>query len=155
VLRGEGFAGAKIRGERLLDMRYVGQAYELTVPESGDFLAAFHKAHERRYGYADAARAVEVVNVRARLIGLTDQPQLDRPRRASQRNAAPLVETRRALFGGRAYQTRVYDRAQLAPGQKFSGPAIVSEYSATTIVPPGWRGVVDSWGNLILTQAGR
>ncbi len=155
VLQAEGFAGAKIRGERLLDMRYVGQAYELTVPESGDFLAAFHAAHERRYGYADAARAVEVVNVRARLIGLTDQPQLDRPRRSSHGGTASVVETRRALFGGRAYQTRVYDRAQLAPGQKFKGPAIVSEYSATTIVPPGWRGVVDSWGNLILTQAGR
>ena len=155
VLQAEGFAGAKIRGERLLDMRYVGQAYELTVPEPGDFLAAFHAAHERRYGYADPARAVEVVNVRARLIGLTDQPQLDRPRRSSRAKAAATVETRRALFGGRAHQTRVYDRALLSPGQKFVGPAIVSEYSATTIVPPGWRGVVDSWGNLILTQAGR
>jgi N-methylhydantoinase A len=155
VLKAEGFAGARIRGERLFDMRYVGQAYELTVPESGDFLAAFHKAHERRYGYADAARAVEVVNVRARLIGLTDQPQLDRPRRSWRSGFAPIVETRRALFAGRAYQTRVYDRARLAPDQKFSGPAIVSEYSATTVVPPGWRGTVDSWGNLILTQAGR
>jgi N-methylhydantoinase A len=155
VLQSEGFAGTRIRGERLLDMRYIGQAYELTVPESGDFLAAFHKAHERRYGYADVARAVEVVNVRARLIGLTDQPQLDRPRRSTRRAAARVVEMRRALFGGRAYQTRVYDRAQFAPAQKFVGPAIVSEYSATTVVSPGWRGVVDSWGNLILTQAGR
>jgi N-methylhydantoinase A len=155
VLQAEGFAGARIRGERLLDMRYVGQAYELTVPESGDFLAAFHKAHERRYGYADTARAVEVVNVRARLIGLTHQPQLDRPRRSSRGGPEPIVETRRALFNGRAYQTRVFDRARLSPGQKFSGPAIVSEYSATTVVPPGWRGVADSWGNLILTQVGR
>jgi N-methylhydantoinase A len=152
VLQAEGFSGARIRGERLLDMRYVGQAYELTVPESGDFLAAFHKAHERRYGYSDAARAVEVVNVRARLIGVTDQPQLDRPRRAATGNASRIVETRRALFAGRAFQTRVFDRARLAPKQKFVGPAIVSDYSATTVVPPGWRGVVDSWGNLILTQ---
>jgi N-methylhydantoinase A len=155
VLQGEGFTGAKIRGERLLDMRYVGQAYELTVAESGDFLGAFHKAHEKRYGYADEARAVEVVNVRARLIGLTDQPQLDRPRPPARGGTTPVVETRRALFAGRACQTRVYDRAQLTPGRKFSGPAIVSEYSATTVVPPGWRGVVDSWGNLILKQAGR
>jgi N-methylhydantoinase A len=155
VLRGEGFTGAKIRGERLLDMRYVGQAYELTVPESGDFLAAFHKAHERRYGYADALRAVEIVNVRARLIGVTDQPQLDRPRAASRSSETPIVETRRALFGGRAFQTSVYDRARLTTGQKVSGPAIISEYSATTVVPPGWRGTVDSWGNLVLTQGSR
>jgi len=155
VLKAEGFAGAKIRGERLLDMRYVGQAYELTVPESGDFLAAFHNAHERRYGYSDAARAVEVVNVRARLIGVTEQPQLDRPRAAKRRAGATVVETRRALFGGRTFPTRVYDRAKLAPGQKFIGPAIISEYSATTVVPPGWRGKMDAWGNLILTQGSR
>jgi N-methylhydantoinase A len=155
VLKAEGFADAKIRGERLLDMRYVGQAYELTVSESGDFLAAFHKAHERRYGYSDAARAVEVVNVRARLIGVTDQPQLDRPRAVKRSAGATLVETRRALFGARAFPTRVYDRAKLIPGQKFIGPAIISEYSATTVVPPGWHGKVDSWGNLILTQGRR
>jgi N-methylhydantoinase A len=155
VLRAEGFASTKIRGERLLDMRYVGQAYELTVAESGDFLAAFHKAHERRYGYADAGRAAEVVNVRARLIGLTNQPQLDRPRGAKRGGAASSVESRRALFGGRVFQTGVYDRTRISPGQKFVGPAIISEYSATTVVPPGWRGVVDSWGNLIFTQGSR
>jgi len=155
VLKAEGFAGAKIRGERLLDMRYVGQAYELTVPESGDFLAAFHKAHERRYGYSDAARVVEVVNVRARLIGVTDQPELDRPRAVKRSAGATVVETRRALFGGRAFPTRVYDRTKLTPGRRFNGPAIISEYSATTVVPPDWRGKVDSWGNLILTQGSR
>jgi N-methylhydantoinase A len=155
VLQTEGFTSGRIRGERLLDIRYVGQAYELSVPESGDFLAAFHKAHERRYGYSDATRATEVVNVRARLVGVTDQPRLDRPR-SSRRGASPAsVEMRRALFAGGVYQTRVYDRTLLAPGEKFVGPAIVSEYSATTVVPPGWRGVVDAWGNLILTQASR
>jgi N-methylhydantoinase A len=155
VLHAEGFGAGRIRSERLLDMRYVGQAYELTVPESGDFLAAFHKAHDRRYGYADSARNAEVVNVRARLIGLTDQPKLDRPRAAKGSAAVSVVETRRALFSGHTFQTRVYDRARLVPGQKFSGPAIISEYSATTVVPPGWRGTVDSWGNLILTQGSR
>jgi N-methylhydantoinase A len=155
VLQTEGFTDGRIRSERLLDMRYVGQAYELTVPESGDFLAAFHKAHERRYGYSDAARATEVVNVRARLIGLTDQPRLDRPR-SLRRSASPKnVETRRALFGGRAFQTRVYDRALLRPGEKITGPAIISEYSATTVMPPGWRSKVDAWGNLVLMQVSR
>ena len=154
VLQREGFTSRRIRKERLLDMRYIGQAYELTVPESGDFLLAFHKAHERRYGYSDTARATEVVNVRARLVGATDQPQLDRPR-SSRRRTSANVETRRALFASRVFQTRVYDRAGLAPGEKFMGPAIISEYSATTVVPPGWRGNVDTWGNLILTQVSR
>jgi|CZKC01.1.fsa_nt_gi N-methylhydantoinase A len=153
ALRAEGFMDRRIKTERLLDMRYVGQAYELTVSESRDFLAAFHKAHERRYGYADVSRAAEVVNVRARLIGVTDQPQLDRPRVSRRGGLATSAESRRTLFAGRAFSTRVHDRARLAPGQIFAGPAIVSEYSATTVVPPGWRGKVDSWGNLILTLA--
>jgi N-methylhydantoinase A len=152
ALKAEGFTDKRIRSERLLDMRYVGQAYELTVPESGDFLKAFHATHERRYGYSDTKRAAEVVNVRARMIGVTDQPKLDRPRATKKIGSPAIVETRRALFAGRAFQTRFYDRASLNPGQNFSGPAIVSEYSATTVVPPGWRCKVDSWGNLLLSQ---
>ncbi len=155
ALRAEAFAGRRIHAERLLDMRYIGQAYELTVPESGDFLAAFHKTHERRYGYADVTRATEIVNVRARMIGATDSPQLERARPARKKAASAIVETRPALFGGRKFQTRVYDRAQLGPGHRIAGPSIISEYSATTVVPPGWRGEVDSWGNLILTQGSR
>ncbi|HXQ98292.1 MAG TPA: hydantoinase/oxoprolinase family protein [Candidatus Limnocylindrales bacterium] len=152
VLRAEGFQGHKIRIERLLDMRYIGQAYELTVPEAGDFLAAFHRAHDQRYGYSDTARSAEVVNVRTRVIGLTSKPQLDRMRASGRSSAGAIVESRSAIFGGRAVPTRVFDRAQLSPGSPFSGPAIVSEYSATTVVAPGWRGKLDSWGNLILSQ---
>jgi len=155
ALKAENFTAERIRSERLLDMRYVGQAYELTVPEAGDFLKAFHTTHERRCGYADNKRVAEVVNVRARLIGVTDQPKLDRPRVTKKTGSPANVETRRALFAGRAFQTRVYDRAALNPGQILTGPAIVSEYSATTVVPPGWRCNVDSWGNLVLTQARR
>lgn len=157
VLRGEGFSGRLIRTERLLDMRYIGQAYELTVPEAGGFLSAFHRAHERRYGYADASRSTEVVNVRVRVVGITAKPQLDRLRGAGQgarrKSASAPTETRAAIFGGRIHQTRIYDRAGLRPGSQFAGPAIISEYSATTVVGPGWRGKVDAWGNLILTQA--
>lgn len=152
VLRAEGFHGNKIRLVRLLDMRYIGQAYELTVPEAGDFLAAFHRIHDQRYGYSDTARAAEIVNVRTRVIGLTAKPQLDRLHGSGRNSLAEIMETRSAIFGGRPMPTRVYDRAKLQPGNQLSGPAIVSEYSATTIVNPDWSGKVDSWGNLILSQ---
>jgi N-methylhydantoinase A len=122
----------------------------------GDFLATFHRAHDKRYGYADAARAAEIVNVRARVIGLTKKPELERTGIATRSGNAPAVEMRRALFGGRALQTKVHERAKLHRGNQIVGPAIVSEYSATTVVPPGWRGSVDPWGNLILSpRAGR
>jgi len=149
----EGFAPARVTALRLLDLRYLGQGYELTVPAGGDFLAAFHRAHERRFGYADAARPVEVVNLRVRFIGATRRPAFARLPRAVQDARAALLGERLAVFAGeglRANCVPVYDRAKLAAGNRFPGPAIVAEYSATTLVEPRWHARVDSWGNLLL-----
>jgi N-methylhydantoinase A len=151
----EGFSQGTVRTERLLDMRYIGQAYELTVSATGDFLKTFHRAHERRYGYADPARAAEVVNVRARFIGTTRKPELRRSHAARKDASAALVGRRRAVFRGRPLVTPVYDRARLHAGARFSGPAIVAEYSATTVLPPGWRARVDAFENLILEPVRR
>ena len=147
----EGFRPKQVRIERWLDMRYVGQAYELSVPAAGDFFGSFHRAHERRYGYADASRPTEIVNVRARLIGATPKPQLPRYRPGAADARAAVVGMRRGVFAGRLRTTPVYDRAKLRAGQRFAGPAIVTEYSATTVVPPGWRARVDEFANLVLT----
>ncbi|HEV3219738.1 MAG TPA: hydantoinase/oxoprolinase family protein [Candidatus Acidoferrales bacterium] len=155
VLAQEGFNAGRIRIERLLDMRYVGQAYELTVPEAGDFLGAFHRAHERRYGYSDPARQAEVVNIRARAIGVTAKPDLDRLPSKGKKSGAAITETRQAFFNGRKFVTKIYDRAELTAGASFKGPAIITEYSATTVLPPGWSGSVDGWGNLNLSDAKR
>ncbi len=152
-MRAEGFAPQQIRIERWLDMRYVGQAYELNVPAAGDFVRAFHRAHERRYGYADPLRPTEVVNLRARLVGATPKPELPRQRRGRASAAQEIAGRRRTVFAGDARATPVYDRARLRAGQRFSGLAIVTEYSATTVVPPGWRAAVDVFGNLVLTRS--
>lgn len=155
ALAQENFTGQRIRIERLLDIRYVGQAYELTVPEAGDFLAAFHHAHERRYGYSDPARLAEVVNVRIRAVGITAKPELDRLPAKRKKSISAITETRLAFFSGRKCATRVFDRSSLPSGAVFKGPAIVTEYSATTVTPPGWSGKVDGWGNLILNNSKR
>ncbi|MBI3663741.1 MAG: hydantoinase/oxoprolinase family protein [Acidobacteria bacterium] len=149
-MRGEGFSPRLVRIERMLDMRYVGQAYELTVAAEGDFVGAFHRAHERRYGYADPGRAVEAVNVRARLTGATPKPELPKSRRAGANPRAALVEPRPVMIARRRARTAIYDRARLRAGNRFAGPAVVVEYSATTFVPPGWRGRVDAYENMIL-----
>ncbi len=149
-MHAEGFSPRQVCAERWLDMRYIGQAYELSVRAAGDFVAAFHNAHERRYGYADPSRPTEVVNVRARLIGRTPKPALARERRGGSNRKAAATGLRRTLFQGRAVETPVYDRAKLRAGKRFAGPAIVSEYSATTVVPPRWRARVDAYGNVIL-----
>ena len=157
AMRAEGFSRrSRIRLERALDLRYVGQAFELTVPvpfRRDDFVDAFHRLHEQRYGYADRARPVEIVNVRLRAIGFSEKPELPKGRLGSPGKPAnrAIVGVRTAIFsGGREARTPFYDRARLRPGNFFSGPAIIVEYSATTVLPPGWRLQVDAYENLIL-----
>jgi len=149
----EGFLPRQIRIERSLDLRYVGQAYELSVPVAGDFVESFHRAHEHRYGYADPSRPTEVVNVRVRLIGATPKPELKRQRSGRPNGKDAIMDLRRSVFAARVRMTPVYDRAKLRAGHRFAGPAIVSEYSATTVVPPGWGAHVDAFGNLLLTRS--
>lgn len=152
-MRHEGFGRGQIRIQRSVDMRYIGQAYELNVPAGGDFVAAFHRAHERRYGYSDAKRAVEIVNVRIRATGATSKPALPKipAGLASSRNA--LAGESKVFFNGKAVRTGIYARAKMRAGNRLTGPAIVTEYSATTVVPFGWRTRVDKYGNLIMERS--
>jgi N-methylhydantoinase A len=152
-MRAEGFSRSQVRIESSLDLRYIGQSFELRVPASGDFIAAFHKEHERSYGYADSTRAVEIVNVRARFIGVIRKPALPRSRPAPANSSAAITQVRGVYFDRGFLQARVYDRAKVRSGNRFAGPAIVREYSATTVVPPRWQAQVDSYENLILMRA--
>jgi N-methylhydantoinase A len=152
ALRKEGFAASKIRIEQRLDMRYSGQAYELSVPASGDFVAAFHRAHEQRYGYHDARRAVEIVNLRCRATGITDKPSIEKITRAARGAKVRTKGTLHCVLGGKAQTARLIAREELRAGDRVSGPAVVTEYSATTLVPAGWGGRVDSYGQILLRQ---
>jgi N-methylhydantoinase A len=151
-MRGEGFAASRVRMERFLDMRYVGQAYELMVPERGDFIRAFHGEHELRYGYSDSARAVEVVNVRVRVVGMTAPIDWPRYRLGKADSSGAIAVRRRVYFGGQHYDAPIYARETLHAGNRLTGPAIVSEYSATTVVPPGWSARLDEFENVVLER---
>ena len=153
AMRGEGFRGRQMQIERLLDLRYIGQAYELSVPAGSDFVQSFHRAHEKRYGYADAKRTVEIVNVRARATGLTPKPALPKIPRGGSESRGAVMQERGMFFGGRAIKTKIYDRSRLRAGNRFRGPAIVAEYSATTVVLPEWGVHVDACGNLVMELA--
>lgn len=152
AMRAEGFSPRHIRIERSFDLRYVGQAYELNIPAGGDLPRKFHHEHERRYGYSDAKRPIEVVNVRAKFIGAA--PRLNWPRhKPGLPNASHAIATnRRVFFEARPLRARIYVREKLRSGNGLRGPAIVAEYSATTVVPPGWQGRVDEFENLILRR---
>jgi N-methylhydantoinase A len=149
-MRAEGYSGGSVKVHRTLDMRYAGQSYELNVPFAGDFLAAFHQAHERRYGYSDLSRVCEVVNVRARFTGATSKFELPKLKKSGASAAAAIAGKSHVLFGGRRALTAIYDRRSLLAGNHIPGPAIVTEYSATTLIPPRWSGRVDRIGNLLL-----
>ncbi|MBX5459239.1 MAG: hydantoinase/oxoprolinase family protein, partial [Thermogemmatispora sp.] len=159
-LQREGFAPEQIQIERYLDLRYVGQSYELTIPFEGDCARAaqqFHLAHERRFGYSDPNEPVQVVNVRLKARGLVEPPVLERQPLQPEAVAQPL-ERRRVIFAGEAgpvaHEAAIYERSTLVPGVQFVGPAIVTQYDTTTVVPPGWRARVDAVGNLLIEVAG-
>jgi N-methylhydantoinase A len=157
-LREQGFAPGKIRLERRFDMRYVGQAYELNVPAIGDPVAAFHRIHEQRFGYHDAARAVEIVNLRCRATGLTDKPGLAKIARCShfvRRAQSPTGSVLSCIFAGKRESARLIRRQELSAGDTFAGPAVISEYSATSLVPRGWAAEVDPYGQILLRQSGK
>ena len=147
-LRDEGWVGA-IRSQLSVDVRYRGQGYELKVPYSRKLMDNFRQEHERRYGYGYPGREVELVTLRLRALVKSPQANLKaKPSRTSSANTA--VEYTPVLFGGKEMRSAVYEREKLSPGTKYSGPAVVTEYSATTVVPPGKSFQLDGSGNLVV-----
>jgi N-methylhydantoinase A len=154
VLNAEGFSRDKMSSQHSLDMRYLGQAYELNIPISPvgkDVIEAFHRAHEMRYGYHHKTDKVEIVNVRYRATGITEKPPTQKS--ALRLRNEPLLpeQTMDLSFDDRTRKTVLYRRENLRSGDVFSGPAIVAEYSATTLIPPDWRARVDNYGQLLLS----
>jgi N-methylhydantoinase A len=132
------------------DVRYRGQSHELTVAgtDPAELAAAFHAAHERRYGYRDEAAVVEIVAVR--LIATTpgDRPAIREGPPPRPADSAP--ERRPVLLDGGGCAAVVLDRAALGAGSRVRGPAVVEFAEATCLVRPGWHGVVDDAGTLVL-----
>ena len=152
-LAGEGFSADRVVIERRLDVRYVGQSYELAVPMTSDFRAAFDQRHARTYGYADPARPVEIVTLRVVAVGRTDKPALPRAE-AAPAPAAPVAPARvaEARFDGRLVPTSMFHWEALGDGAGADGAAVVAGGEATVVVPPGWRFRLDRFRNLIVTR---
>ncbi|MGH7471164.1 MAG: hydantoinase/oxoprolinase family protein, partial [Longimicrobiales bacterium] len=137
---------------RWLDARYHGQSFELRVPAQ-HWVDAFHKAHHSRYGYSQPGAPVEAVTLR--VAGTARLPEL--PERTIAARAAAPKPSGREMVGwrGSTVQAARYARETLAAGQRVSGPAVITEYSSTTWLPPGWNARVDRMGNLVATPVVR
>jgi N-methylhydantoinase A len=135
---------------RSVDVRYRGQGYELNVPFGSKMAAEFHELHRKRYGFASEARAIEIVNVRVRMVAPAPEFEQTREPVRDGDGRQAIVAQRPVHFDGEELQTRAYDRELLVPGDTFAGPAIVTEYSSATILPPGDVLRVDELRNLVI-----
>ncbi len=156
----------RVHYQQTVDLRYRGQGYELNLPCTNDLLRKFEQEHRRRYGYAHSTREVELVTLRLRTsvksttahVGKTNHVgemghvgtvTLARPGRA--RLGSLSTSKAPVLFDGKKLATPIYSRDALRPGKTYKGPAIITEYSATTAIPPRKRFHLDSAANLIVT----
>ncbi len=150
--RSESWPGAP-HFHRSADLRYRGQGYELNVPLTKNLLRDFRQEHQRRYGYVHTNREVEIVTLRVRATLKSTNAHvgtaaLGRPSGAKLRRVS--VGEAQVLFDGKKLTTKIYSRDELHPGRKYTGPAVITEYSATTVIPPGKPFHLDRAANLIV-----
>lgn len=161
-LRQHGFVAEEVQTGTRADVRYAGQEFTVTVPVEEEWLrdkdallagmrTHFVASHRRLYGHGEAEAALELVTVRVRSTGKVARPSW--PEWQTGSAAAPHA-ARKICFraNDRRVSVPVYARDGLVCDQRINGPAIVEEWTTTTLVPPGWELIVDRIGNLLLTQ---
>jgi N-methylhydantoinase A len=147
-LRAQGVGEERIRLVRSVDVRYLGEAHEISVDAGRPFepelaVRTFHDAHERVYGYAYREReVVEFVNWKVTGVGMIERPPLKPP--AGDTAARPRQAAREGPLRHR--------RDELPAGFRGRGPAIVDEYGSTTVVNADFDLEVDRLGNLVLRR---
>ena len=163
-LEQEGLPSDRMTARRFLDVRYVGQSFELTVDyptsrssRSSEGLAraisdSFYRAHLQRFGYADRNEPVEIVNLRLKLDLAVDKPDLGLDSSTGTNLSQAQIGSVEVVFRQGEMETPLYQRDLLSAGVSISGPALVVQLDTTTVVPPGWQGDVDAYGNLLLTM---
>lgn len=162
-IKAEGIPEKDIKIEFVADMRYFGEGHEVqvAVPDgmAGEEALAhawkdFHRVHDQAFGFHyEGEQEVELVNLRVRAVGLQNRP----PIRAEERGAAPAEPfgTREAYWKGQGWiSCPLYERSDLVPDQRVTGPAIIQEYGSTVVVPGNWVCTADAYRNLILKHVG-
>ncbi len=151
----EGLVGTACRS---LDIRYRGQGYELNVEYHAlsplRSLETFHALHRRRYGFAQESRPVEIVNARLRMIAAGEGYAPGKRALVRGDGRAALATTREICFDGNFRASRIYRRDALVSGDAIEGPALITEYTSATLLPPDCSAGVDGFGNLVIAVGG-
>jgi N-methylhydantoinase A len=148
-LKQEGFVS--YRALEQVDLRYHGQAYEITLPykKGTNLTRLFGREHKRLYGYS-STDDVEAVNARIRIVVPIPTAKLIKKRLQSTKPPTSISSRRISLLG-RSQKVPVYNRENMLPGVRSKGPCIIEEYDSTTIIGNNWNWKIDPYQNLDLT----
>jgi N-methylhydantoinase A len=158
---GDSAALQEVYGLRSIDMRHIGQQYDLNVPVPSGALTSteidglvdeFRVRHARIYGHATADEPAEVVNLRVTFVGVLAKPRL-RPLPEREGGVAAPVARRPVVFAPVAgpVDCPIYRREDLRAGDRLDGPCIVEQMDTTVVIEPGDTGAVDAYGNIVIT----
>jgi N-methylhydantoinase A len=150
----EGIGPEGITVEPLLDLRYRGQSYELTVPFDQNVVGAFHQAHQRAYGYADPATPLEIVNVRVRAVGAVSPPIIQALPPGGPDPSAALLDRRPVTLAEGQVTVPFFRGEALQPNNEIVGPAVVVRSDTTILLGSQDRARVDAYQNLLI-EVGR
>ena len=145
----------------VVDMRYIGQNYEIGVtvpagdairlPAAEELARLFHQAHQRSYGHHDPAAPIEIVNLRLTAIGRL--PDIAPPRFGGSGETKPSARRPVWFSADGPADAAIWWRPDLAPGTIVTGPAVIEQLDATTPIPPGYQARVDTGLNLVVGAA--
>ena len=144
---------------RTLDLRYVGQGYEIQIPLSAgiitrhslsDSQGLFNREHQKKYGFSSEEENVEIVNVRIACIGREPKPQWQLKKITGETAGNVPKGKRKVYLRGCEYFTDIYERQNLPPASFIRGPAVIEQADSTTLLFPGNSGEIDAYGNIII-----
>jgi N-methylhydantoinase A len=158
----EGVSREESSLERYLDIRYVGQHHEVTVPIPGNCVMnvhhveeianTFHAAHERLYSYSTPETPIEIINLRVTAVGHVEKTGLEKMASSGVSVEAAVKNSRKLYFQeyGEWKEVPVYDRNKMFTGHQISGPAVIEERITTIVVHPGWNARIDEFANVVM-----
>jgi N-methylhydantoinase A len=150
-IQAEGIPPEDIFIERFLDMRYLGQSYELSIPFSQHLLTDFHNQHRHAYGYARPEAPLEIVNLRLRATGRVSPPIIPTQPVIEADPAPALIDHRMVVLSSGNARLPFYRGEALQHGNQICGPAIVARSDTTILIGASDHAHVDSYGNLLIT----
>ena len=158
LLKSEGVTKNKMVFNFSVDMRYIGQEYYVNIPvnpllDLKKIEKDFHKTYNDKYGHSQLNAPVEITNLRLAAFGLIDRPiDYSKNLDIKKNNQINKKINRKVIFGNKKYSTNVINRNSIKIEDVLSGPIIIEEKSATTVIPPKYLVTRDLMGNLIIKK---